>query len=99
MVIMESGQAGAVAVRRVVEAGRSVSEPVTIQYLQMAGKIATSRGWGPAKNALIVLSALARVSQLSVDEYIAMTNERSLLGDPCITLVRRYCNLIPRVSP
>lgn len=71
MVIMESGRVGAVAARHAVEAGRSVSEPVTIQCLQMAGKIAMSRGWGPAKNALVVLSALARVSQFSADQYIA----------------------------
>lgn len=58
MVITGRGPVGVFVVRHAVEAGRSVSESATIHFLQMAGKIATSRGLDLAKNAPIALNGL-----------------------------------------
>ena len=62
MVITGRGPVGVFVVRHAVEAGRSVSESATIHFLQMAGKIATSRGLDLAKNAPIALNGLVHVS-------------------------------------
>ena len=62
METMASGQVGVFAVRPVDAVWKRESENVTTLCPPTAEKIASSRDWGLAKNELIALSDLVRVS-------------------------------------
>ena len=61
-----NGRVGAFAARHAGVASRSESDRATIRYHPMAGKIATSKDWDPARNARIASSDLVHVSNFSL---------------------------------